>query len=162
MWKDIAGYYDVYQISSHGKVKRTETGLMLKPNTLKGGYGQVTLSKNKIRRSFLVHRLVGIAFILNPENKPQINHKNAIKNDNMVSNLEWCTSKENNKHRDDNNLLIFACGEQQGNSKLKTKNVLEIRKLAAKGNSHKDIAASFNVDPSTVGDICRRKSWKHI
>ena len=110
VWKDVSGYEGVYQISNTGRVKSLKRIIIgrwdsrqllneriLKPSTFRG-YKRVLLLKNKIRTNFIVHRLVAIAFIGNPEKKSQVNHKNGIKNDNSVSNLEWCTPSENTKH----------------------------------------------------------------
>lgn len=69
--------------------------ILLKPRKTKFGYFQVSLSKNKKQKWFQVHRLVAEAFILNPNNFPQINHKNEDKTNNSIENLEWCSAKYN-------------------------------------------------------------------
>ena len=100
VWKDILGYEGLYQISSLGRVKSFHRNkpliLSLKKTSL--GYLDVTLSKNGVKKSFRVNRLVAIAFIPNLENKPQVNHIDENKLNNKVSNLEWVTSKENINH----------------------------------------------------------------
>lgn len=85
-------------MSNLGRVKRVATGRILKSGKNTYGYLQVNLCKNNIRCKKLIHRLVAQAFIPNPENKPQVNHINEIKTNNMVSNLEWMTAKENSNH----------------------------------------------------------------
>lgn len=106
-WKDIPGYEGLYQVSSTGKVRSFYKlffgGLQCEPRPVsifknKSGYARVTLRKNRKLRQFSIHRLVGIAFIPNPENKAQINHINGIKDDNRLENLEWCTQSENITH----------------------------------------------------------------
>ena len=79
---------------------------LLKPKIDKYGYKNVVLTKNGKRKTYLVHRLVGQAFIPNPNNKPTINHINGIKTDNRVCNLEWATHKEQKEHQIKNGLCI--------------------------------------------------------
>lgn len=96
-WKDIAEYESYYQVSDIGRVKRKDTGKILK-NNIRNGYEYVTLCVNGQRKKFYVHRLVAIAFIPNPNLYEQVNHKDGNKSNNKVSNLEWCTQKENLLH----------------------------------------------------------------
>ncbi len=95
-WKNIQDYEN-YEVSNLGNVRNKKTGRILKSYD-KGGYAVIGLSKTK-GKIFQVHRLVCQAFILNPENKPQVNHidKNGLNNN--VKNLEWNTVLENNIHR---------------------------------------------------------------
>lgn len=105
-WKKIKGFED-YQISNLGKVKsfkRTKS-IILKPQTTKKGYKLVEFRKDGQRNFFCVHRLVLQAF--NPtksKTKIFVNHKNGIKSDNKLSNLEWCTQEENQEHAFRHNL----------------------------------------------------------
>lgn len=81
-------------------------GKLLKPKKHKDGYLFVTLTKEKSKKNFYVHRLVAEAFIPNPENKPQVNHINGNKTDNTISNLEWVTNAENSRHAYNNGLYF--------------------------------------------------------
>ena len=94
IWKKIDGY-DNYSISSEGKVRNDKTGRILKAGHNRNGYEFVTLHKNGKKKSFLVHRLVAIMFLPNPENKPCVDHINCVRDDNRVENLRWCSQKEN-------------------------------------------------------------------
>ena len=98
IWHDIDGYKGLYQVSNKGRVKSLKYGKerILKPDWNAGGYLKVHLFKNAAAQDRLVHRLVAEAFIPNPENKPQVNHKDENKFNNCVNNLEWSTAKENN------------------------------------------------------------------
>ena len=98
IWKDIEDYEGLYQVSNLGRVKSSDTNRILKGNKDRGGYLLVNLYKNSVSSTKKIHRLVAQAFIPNPENKPQVNHIDENKTNNMVSNLEWSTNKENSNH----------------------------------------------------------------
>lgn len=124
IWKDIKDYEGSYQISNLGRVKSLSKTLwngvgyfeskerILVPGKDKDGYLQVGLYKNKKRKSFKIHRLVGQHFILNEENKPEINHKDGDKQNNNVNNLEWVTSSENSTHAYKAGLLKIKKGKE--------------------------------------------------
>lgn len=97
-WRPVVGYEDKYQISNIGRIAKVHPDFKLLIPTDHRGYHKIMLFKNYERRKHSVHRLVAFAFIPNPENKPDINHKDRIKDNNCVENLEWVTSRENNKH----------------------------------------------------------------
>lgn len=97
IWKDIDGY-EGYQVSNLGRVRRFYKNgnvRILKPISNKNGYLIVTLYKNSSSKSCRVHRLVAKAFLENPNNLPQVNHKDENPSNNIVSNLEWCDAKYN-------------------------------------------------------------------
>lgn len=97
IWKDIKNYENLYQISNMGNVKSLHYGKerILKTSHDKRGYPIVDLRKNGCRWTVHVHRLVANAFICNLAKKSTVNHKNEIKTDNRVENLEWFTNTEN-------------------------------------------------------------------
>lgn len=106
-WKDIKGYEGMYRISNQGRVfaaarYRNDRGFtsprIMKQSKNKGGYHYVILSKNDNQKLSYVHRLVATAFIPNPQNKSEVNHIDGNPSNNHVSNLEWCTRKENVEH----------------------------------------------------------------
>lgn len=111
-WADIDGYVGLYQVSNLGRVKSLPryvnrgnagsiwyNGHILKPNKNRNGEVYYSLSKNGDMKSFTVHRLVAKAFIPNPYGLPQINHIDGDRENNMVSNLEWCTASYNSLHK---------------------------------------------------------------
>jgi hypothetical protein len=99
MWKKIIdnNIETNYSISDNGEVRNDKTNKILSQRTQQG-YKHVTLSISKKSKSFRVHRLVAIAYIPNPENKPYVNHIDGCRSNNLVSNLEWCTPAENTNH----------------------------------------------------------------
>jgi len=163
-FKQIKGYNN-YLISELGRVFNLKFKRFLKPGKDKDGYFLVDLYKNGVGKTHKVHRLVTLAFIPNPENKPTINHIDGVKTNNFVDNLEWATNKENTQHALDNGLLKPPClkGSKVGNSKLTESQVLEIRKLYATGDYYqKDLAKIFNVGQTLISFIVNRKIWQHI
>lgn len=106
-WRDIEGYEGLYQVSSLGRIKSLDRydsrgnhikGKLLSPSITKKGYLRVGLWKNGEGKLYQIHRLVAEAFIDNPNDLPQVNHINEIKNDNRVENLEWCTNDYNHNY----------------------------------------------------------------
>lgn len=112
IWKDVEGYEGLYQVSNLGRVKSLTHYIIkenYKPREVKGkiltpffdrpkGYMSVSLSKNNKIKLQRIHRLVAQAFIPNPDNLIQINHKDGNKSNNNVENLEWCSCKDNIRH----------------------------------------------------------------
>lgn len=98
LWRAVNGYPN-YQVSSHGRVRNTKTGRILKPSTDTGGYLQVILMHDHHRGTKRVHKLVSDAFLDNPENKYCCDHKNGNKTDNNVSNLRYATHIENGRNK---------------------------------------------------------------
>lgn len=165
IFKDICGYENKYQISNFGRIKslnyNTKREKILKLSKDKKGYLRIILTKNNIKKSYKVHRLVALHFISNPKDKPQVNHKNGKKSENYFKNLEWVTNKENSRHAYKNGLCYILKGEEIGTSKLKVRQVLEIRGLYPQLSTYK-LAEKYNMDRSTIGDIVNRNLWKHI
>ena len=160
VWKDviIKGKKTNYQVSNLGEV-RDKNNILKKYQIYDNWYYQVYLP---ILGSQLVHRLVAIAFIPNPENKPQVNHINGKKGFNWVGNLEWVTAKENAEHAWRTH-LVDNSGEKQGSSIYtndqisKVCELLEDRKL-----SYKEISRITGVDYKTISEVRTKRSWRSI
>lgn len=157
VWKDIIGFEGYYQISNLGNVKSLERFVprkvkerFLKPR-IKKDYYYVKLSKNGFSKHYPIYRLVAIAFIPNPNNKPCIDHINGCKKDNSVYNLRWVTHKENTNNPSTNITKPVLC--------IETNTVYPSVCEAAK---------HFNLHQSNISSACikNRKSggyhWKYL
>lgn len=174
IWKDVDEYEGIYQVSSHGRVKRvapgpsTWPGRLLKPGRNTYGYLHVSLYRDGKEQTVAVHRLVAEAFLERPSpGHNEVNHKNGDKTDNRVENLEWVTCSENHRHA--HRVLGRRCvvpdlrGEQHANSKLTRRAVRQIRELYATGEyMQKELAEMFGVSRAAIGYVIRRETWAHI
>lgn len=145
---------DDYEITRDGKVINKHTGHTLAPQPNGKGYLRVSIGK----KLMFIHRLVAEKYIPNPENKPQVNHKDGNKLNNCVDNLEWVTNQENRNHAVDNDLQVT--GEKCSWAKLTEENVKEIR--ANPGYENEYWARKFKVSRSTISDVVNYRTWKHI
>lgn len=121
-WKDIEGF-EGYQISNLGRVKslnyrHTRKERILQQKLSRNGYCHVSLCKNGKRCMFVVHRLVAMAYIPNPNGKPQVNHIDECKTNNCVENLEWCTAKENTNYGTRNERRLKTLKERKHDGEI--------------------------------------------
>ncbi len=165
VWKDIIGWEGMYRISNFSRVYSYPIqGSRFSPillKQIKNGFGYFVVNlyySPQKRKQYLVHRLVGVAFVENPDNKPDINHKDGIKTNNVPDNLEWVTKKENSEHASKNGLLKYI-GENHHNNKYLTSEVLFIRNCTLPAPY---LAKLFDTNRCTIYSIRKRKSWKHI
>lgn len=175
-WRPVKGYEGRYCVSNLGRVKFL--GRQVNQRNILGqnissyrpgrnmslvkhhtGYLVVSLRDGKTRKQHKVHRLVAKAFIDNPGNRKLVNHKNLIKTDNRVENLEWSTHQENCIHATS---FGIGVGSRNGRSKLREEEVKQIRKELSEGSLRSEIAKKFGVNWSTVDAIHKRKNWKSL
>ena len=112
IWKEIPGYEGYFEVSNLGNFRskdrmvpyksggalRKYPGKFLKVEQMQDGYQRIVLMKDAIKKRYMCHSLVALAFIPNPNNLEQVNHKDGVRNNNCISNLEWCTNTENQHH----------------------------------------------------------------
>ena len=173
VWKDIEGYDGLYQISSIGNVRSLNYNHIegrvknLRLVYDKNKYLIVCLSNKNRHKNYKVHRLVAEAFMPNPENNPEVNHKDGNKQNNTVGNLEWVTSKENQIHAYKTGLQKSKYGEDHHSSIL-------ISQYDLKGNfikSYKGVctaAKKLNINACGITACLRGRSktaggyvWKY-
>ena len=176
IWKDIEGYEGHYQVSNLGRVKSLEREeSYLRQGTLctrrrkamimaipkdKDGYSLINLTREGLRKTYRLHRIVAKAFI--PGYNEHVNHINGIKSDNRVENLEWCTNQENIKHAI-NTGLTSRIGTDNPRAKLTEEDVIIIKKLLKLNlYKHSTVAELFGVNKAQISCIKRGKTWSHV
>lgn len=159
-WRDIPGYEGIYQISDMGRVKRIKAGQgaiankILKGRPINGGYLTVDLRRDATPKTFLVHRLVAIAFLGDITNL-EVNHLNGIPTDNRLINLEIVTRSENLKHA----FGVLKRWHGRGNAKLNLIQVREIRRLFREGIPKTELCRQFAISVSTIDRVIYGYSW---
>lgn len=153
-WLPVNGFEGLYEISDHGNVRTFHNGNKTIKNGVKQpglasiGYHQVQLTrKNKTRSSLYVHRLVGLHFIANPENKPKINHKDGNKLNNHYLNLEWSTQLENIQHAQKTGLMYRSIIP-----------ISKIKLMREGGCTLREIGDEFSISTAYVSRLLKRKS----
>lgn len=182
IWRDVVGWEGLYQVNKKGQVKSLDRtvyrsdgtiqnfkGRMMKLFKNSSGYVLVRLSDstNGKRSCERCHRLVASAFIDNHLNKPEVNHIDGVKSNNMVENLEWVTPKENRKHAWDMGLrnrshLPIRKGSDHCMAKLNYNAVSDMIELRKEGYSYQKIADKYKVSKKTAMDAIKGKNWKSI
>lgn len=157
-WKEI---YPDYLVSTLGNVDSLKRGKRhrLSLHVQNNGYLKVGLSINNQQKFFGVHRLVAMAFIPNPEGKPEVNHINGIKTDNRVENLEWATRLENQIHAYTTGLHVAGQNEDAPRAKLTNEQVRYIRDNPD-GLTIQQMAKKFGVVHTTISEIQRGLKYK--
>lgn len=173
-WKAVVGFEDRYEVSSFGQVRSIPyikkgkningifsfktTGKLLKQCESTDHYLQIQLSKNNCKRGTGVHRIMAEAFIPNPDNLPQVNHIDGNKQNNHISNLEWCSAQHNVIH---SYTLGLACNKQERHplTVLTHDKVFRMAEMRYKGFSYKQISEELDLKYDTVWKVINRKNW---
>lgn len=171
IWKDIVGFESFYQISSHGRLRSidrkvfnkangTESlikGVVMKMDNSGKKYLQAGLAKESKYKKVLIHRLVAIAFVPNPENKPEVNHIDCDKPNNHYKNLEWSTRLENARHAKKEGRYSNMNGLNRPNRILDSEAVAHIRRKELRGFEYCKL---YGVKPSTICCIQNPQKYK--
>jgi len=172
-WRDIKGYENYYQVSNIGNVRSLDRtvphpvmgfkkGKPCKQHPNHNGYMRVGLHKLGNREQEFVHKLVGQAFVSNPNSKPQINHIDGDKLNNNVENIEWCTNKENCIHASNLGLRNPVRGIEHHNAKMNPEKVKDLRKKRDEGWSYKQLCDLFGITKGVVGQIYHKRTWAYV
>ena len=154
IWKDVNGFEGYYSVSDSGEIKNMLNGKILKQSNSRG-YRSVRLTKDKKRSIGSVHRIVASSFLDYCHEKIEVNHKNGLKSDNRVENLEWCNRKENVDHSIKYGLVNYA-------KKLDEFKVLAIHTFFLSGKKVTEIANMYGISASTISEIVNKKTWKNV
>jgi hypothetical protein len=146
----LAVYDGLYEVSTLGRVRRIQTGRILQPSTDRDGYLFVNLKCKPLRlqKRCTVHRLVALAFLDNPENKPEVNHQSGVKADCSLLNLEWVTGQENLHHAMTTGLIRCTPISEADVLAIRSRYVPRM-KGQRRGNAWK-LAAEFDVPRSLI------------
>ena len=160
--KDVCGYEGLYKVDENGNVFSVRNNKLLKRMMFPSGYEYVHQCNGKGKtKLFRVHRLVAETFIPNPNNLPEVNHKDGDKLNNNVKNLEWCTNLENMRHSVETGLRNIK-GENNPSAKLTVKDVINIRKEyipKSKEFGTVALARKYGVTNVMIGKIIRNECW---
>lgn len=176
-WRPVVGYEGVYSVSNLGRVRRdidgtgnTKAGRILCPRLDEYGYAYLFLALNGKRNRHTVHKLVTAAFIGERPPEMQVNHKDAVKTNNRLSNLEYCTCEENIHHA--SKMGLMATGDRHGSRtkpesryrghskqvKIKDAELPRVFELRSKGMLHREIAAIFGVSEALIQHILKGRA----
>lgn len=158
IWQDLPGYEGLYRISNYGQIeslpRQGSKGGLMKGTVHKKGYLNVTLRKNGKQTTAKVHRLVAETFLPNPEQLPEVNHKDENKLNNRVDNLEWCTTQYNHDY---------------GTRTIKTGKAIRCVETGEIYPGSAWAARALNVDQSTITKSCRNPNrtcggyhWQYV
>lgn len=164
--RDIKGYEGLYSINEDGGVWSYRTQKFLTPRPDKDGYLRVGLTKDRHQRTFFIHRLLAETFIPNPNNLPLVNHKNEIKTDNRLENLEWATQWYNLEYSRNRERALRHGNAYETKKEAKTmgRNSSGISKpvrcieTGEIFSSGKEAAETMGLDPSHISKVCRGKA----
>lgn len=152
--------FSLYEVNIDGCIRVKSNHHFMKPQLRKDGYYSLRLRHDSGKtKNVTIHRCLMQTFVSNPDGKLQVNHINGVKTDNRLSNLEWCTAKENRIHAVSTGLITNTTKGRRAHSKLDEIQVMTIRKCLSDGLLCKSLAGYFKVSPSLISAIKRNVAW---
>lgn len=165
IWKPIPGYEDRYLASSLGRIKSFPSRSRSNPTVLKmnlkpSGYYNVLLCKNGKAKTWRVHRLIAMAFLPNPSKLPQVNHKNGIKTDNRIENLEWSSASANMLHA--YRVLGHKSGGGEPRKKIKCAETSKVYESLHDAERRTGISRQALAYCLKHNGVCRGLHWEYV
>lgn len=155
-----------FEVSTYGRLRNSISQHIYKQTILNSGYCSVrtTLGSRNKKIHILIHKAVAYTFLSNPDNLPEVNHKDGVRHNNKVTNLEWCTSHENQQHKYDTGLFDKSkiSGENNNGAKLSWKDVEYIRANYIPGSRQygsRALARKFGITFPTLLAVVNNKTW---
>ena len=170
VWKTLVYHsekYDRFEVSTDGRIRNSMNKRDYKTFVNKRGYEQVCVSLGSTdkKKVFKIHRAIAETFLPNPDNKPEVNHKDGDKLNNALYNLEWATGAENMRHASASGLLNIKKGTEVYNAKLTAQDVLYIRENYIPRHSQygaRALGRKFDVNHSTILDIINHIAYVNV
>lgn len=162
VWRWVVGYEGLYMVSTTGRLMAVphanKDGLEMNPTVTNRGYQVVSLYKDGLYRKSSIHRLVAQAFIPNPNGMPQVNHIDGNKLNNSVENLEWCTARQNIRHKYD----VLGYRQQGIPSKRRRFTDEQVRAIRNDKRKPSVICLDYGVTRQCIADIQKGKYYKEV
>jgi hypothetical protein len=160
--KDIVGFEGRYAVTEDGKVWSYKSGRYIKAFLHRKGYPIYYLScgSRGQRKIMFGHRLVALTYLANPKNLKEVNHRDCNKQNNHISNLEWCSRLENVQHAYKHNLVPIHRHEKHRNAKITMYTAQEVRRRYKEGGVYqRDLAREFGVSQRTIWNVIHHLNW---
>lgn len=154
--------YPPFAVDIEGNVCNITTGNSCKPQLTPDGYLRVTTKYKGKSRNAVVHRLLAIAFIPNPNQLPQVNHIDGIKTNNSIDNLEWCTNQDNSDHANSSGLRDSMLGEGSHFNVHSEDIIKTVCEMLQEGCRNIDICRTLDLPKTLVSDVRNKRSWTQL